>query len=115
MIVLSRATDDSTCEVLHSLQVVYCHFHGNINSTIKTRANESAVTNTVKTPAHIPRGLVVRIRRSHRRGPGSIPGVGICFFLFTFSIPRANRNYKVIATFKTTETIQRDGQSFLSF
>ena len=29
----------------------------------------------------LPRGLVVRIRRSHRRGPGSIPGVGIvsCF------------------------------------
>ena len=26
---------------------------------------------------HLPRGLVVRIRRSHRRGPGSIPGVGI--------------------------------------
>ena len=25
----------------------------------------------------LPRGLVVRIRRSHRRGPGSIPGVGI--------------------------------------
>ena len=24
----------------------------------------------------LPRGLVVRIRRSHRRGPGSIPGVG---------------------------------------
>ena len=24
----------------------------------------------------IPHGLVVRIRRSHRRGPGSIPGVG---------------------------------------
>ena len=23
-----------------------------------------------------PYGLVVRIRRSHRRGPGSIPGVG---------------------------------------
>ena len=29
----------------------------------------------------IPYGLVVRIRRSHRRGPGSIPGVGsIVFF-----------------------------------
>ena len=27
----------------------------------------------------IPRGLVVRIRRSHRRGPGSIPGVGKIF------------------------------------
>ena len=29
----------------------------------------------------LPRGLVVRIRRSHRRGQGSIPGVGIvsCF------------------------------------
>ena len=26
----------------------------------------------------IPRGLVVRIRRSHRHGLGSIPGVGIC-------------------------------------
>ena len=25
----------------------------------------------------LPRGLVVRIRRSHRRGSGSIPGVGI--------------------------------------
>ena len=25
----------------------------------------------------VPRGLVVRIRRSHRRGLGSIPGVGI--------------------------------------
>ena len=24
----------------------------------------------------VPYGLVVRIRRSHRRGPGSIPGVG---------------------------------------
>ena len=24
----------------------------------------------------LPRGLVVRIRRFHRRGPGSIPGVG---------------------------------------
>ena len=28
----------------------------------------------------LPRGLVVRIRRSHRRGPGSIPGVGIVSF-----------------------------------
>ena len=33
-----------------------------------------------------PYGLVVRIRRSHRRGPGSIPGVGktIFFSLFLF-------------------------------
>ena len=30
----------------------------------------------------IPYGLVVRIRRSHRRGPGSIPGVGTQTFLF---------------------------------
>ena len=29
----------------------------------------------------LPRGLVVRIRRSHRRGPGSIPGVGIVSLL----------------------------------
>ncbi len=29
----------------------------------------------------VPGGLVVRIRRSHRRGPGSIPGQGTAFFL----------------------------------
>ena len=29
-------------------------------------------------------GLVIRIRRSHRRGPGSIPGVGISLFLVVF-------------------------------
>ena len=32
----------------------------------------------------VPYGLVVRIRRSHRRGPGSIPGVGTTFLLFIF-------------------------------
>ena len=32
----------------------------------------------------IPYGLVVRIRRSHRRGPGSIPGVGTICLLFIF-------------------------------
>ena len=31
----------------------------------------------------LPYGLVVRIRRSHRRGPGSIPGVGT-FLFFSF-------------------------------
>ena len=29
---------------------------------------------------YLSRNLVVRIRRSHRRGPGSIPGVGIVLF-----------------------------------
>jgi len=29
---------------------------------------------------------VVRIRRSHRRGPGSIPGVGKSPFLLSFSV-----------------------------
>ena len=37
-----------------------------------------------------PYGLVVRIRRSHRRGPGSIPGVGTdFFFLHFFTLSRA--------------------------
>ena len=31
----------------------------------------------------VPYGLVVRIRRSHRRGPGSIPGVGTHLFSFS--------------------------------
>ncbi len=30
--------------------------------------------------AALPGGLVVRIRRSHRRGPGSIPGQGTITF-----------------------------------
>ena len=35
----------------------------------------------------VPRGLVVRIRRSRRRGPGSIPGVGIVYvFFFKFHL-----------------------------
>ena len=29
----------------------------------------------------LPHGLVARIRRSHRRGPGSIPGGGVLFIL----------------------------------
>ena len=35
---------------------------------------------------HIPCGLVARIRRSHRRGPGSIPGTGVIFTFF-FPLP----------------------------
>ena len=33
--------------------------------------------------ADIPDGLVVRIRRSHRRGRGSIPRLGVHFYKFT--------------------------------
>ena len=43
----------------------------------------------------VPRGLVVRIRRSHRRGPGSIPGVGIIFSA-GFHMTSLNSNYKTI-------------------
>ena len=35
----------------------------------------------VITVSKFPRGLVVRIRRSHRRGPGSIPGVGKLYII----------------------------------
>ena len=56
---------------------------------------------------NFPYGLVVRIRRSHRRGPGSIPGVGTLdifrfriffsfFFFFFFSfifLRQSNRDY----------------------
>ena len=53
---------------------------------INSSSEDGAVTKTLSTPSHIPRGLVVRIRRSHCRGPGSIPGVGICFLLLLFWI-----------------------------
>ena len=35
---------------------------------------------------HLPDGLVVRIPRSHRGGPGSIPGQGTSFLLFQLGI-----------------------------
>ena len=44
-----------------------------------------------------PGGLVVRIRRSHRRGPGSIPGQGKYFFVsFFFQFDAKNT---ILATF----------------
>ena len=42
----------------------------------------------------LPHGLVVRIRRSHRRGPGSIPGVGI-FIVQFFSFSLFQKNHKL--------------------
>ena len=60
---------------------------------INTRPDDWAVTKTLVTTAHIPRGLVVRTRRSHRR-LGSIPGVGICFFApFVFFRALVSSNY----------------------
>ena len=44
-----------------------------------THCNDTLIT--------IPHSLVARIRRSHRRGPGSIPGVGT-FFCFCFTTTR---------------------------
>ena len=44
----------------------------------------TARSNGILLPVQVPYGLVVRIRRSHRRGPGSIPGVGTFPFLFFY-------------------------------
>ena len=43
---------------------------------------------------HFPHGLMVRIRRSHRSGPGSTPGVGmtIQFFNFIFIYQRFKKS-----------------------
>ena len=75
----------------------------------KTGPDDWAVTNTVTSQANFPRGLVVRIRRSHRRGPGSIPGVGISFLLRSFWIHIASRNYTIMAIFQNNKTIQHNG------
>ena len=61
------------------------NFHAN-QWLMNARPYDWAVTKTFTKPEYFPRGLVVRIRRSHRRGPGSIPGVGMCFFLLFFKI-----------------------------
>ena len=75
------------------------HFNGHIDSTVKTGPDDSAVTNTIEPQANFPRGLVVRIRRSHRRGPGSNLGVGISFLLPSLGIHIASRNYTIMAIF----------------
>ena len=53
----------------------------------QTEANLGHLKNTcIINPAlsDIPGGLVVRIRRSHRRGRGSIPRLGSMFFFVCF-------------------------------
>ena len=57
--------------------MVSVHWHGKLSPFI-TRSN-------------IPRGLVARIPRFHRGGPGSIPGVGTLFTFF--SLHTANLNW----------------------
>ena len=50
------------------------------------KISSSNITDVIFGMCHdVPRGLVVRIWRSHRRGPGSIPGVGIVPFFWKIS------------------------------
>ena len=47
----------------------------------------------------IPGGLVVRIWRSHRHGPGSIPGLGRYFCQFiSYSYPLLSRYFQLLNT-----------------
>ena len=46
------------------------------NNGVKEKKNEKWDRNTWNRDLPLPGGLVVRIRRFHRRGPGSIPGQG---------------------------------------
>ncbi|RXN36091.1 hypothetical protein ROHU_003254 [Labeo rohita] len=45
-------------------------------------ASSHAINKSSTQDSPFPGGLVVRIRRSHRRGPGSIPGQGTLFCRF---------------------------------
>ena len=49
---------------------------------------------------HFPGGLVVRIRRSHRRGPGSIPGQGTHLYVRINLIQTTFPNYTAENHFK---------------
>ena len=53
-----------------------------IPTRIYTNRPGQLQTVTVQFQTPIPGGLVVRIRRSHRRGRGSIPRLGMTFFSF---------------------------------
>ena len=54
------------------------------------------------TTPEFPRGLVVRIRRSHRRGPGSIPGVGTLIFICIFHFVKKVKKQMIIKTKSVT-------------
>ena len=52
---------------------------------LRTCLQEKSSPHLLNRELHLlPRGLVVRIRRSHRRGRGSIPRTGTIFFSFCF-------------------------------
>ena len=55
---------------------------GSMTTGSMKRSSENTIAMENDGKAAFPYGLVVRIRRSHRRGPGSIPGVGIYLLLF---------------------------------
>jgi hypothetical protein len=61
-------------EQLHELDLL------NRSSSPLYRAGRNNPAESCQYSSKFPDGLVVRIRRSHRRGPGSIPGQGRKFF-----------------------------------
>ena len=53
-----------------------CHRQITIFCLTLCKLNDFFILSNTPYGNKFPYGLVVRIRRSHRRGPGSIPGVG---------------------------------------
>ena len=61
-------------------------------AVIKQRSYFKNISKRIPMCLHIPCGLVVRIWRFHRHGPGSIPGMGI--FISTFKILFKDVSYR---------------------
>ena len=66
---------DPMMECVWWLQRSFIH----TNNRLGQGMNDGTLSRTGTSYTEIPGGLVVRIRRSHRRGRGSIPRLGIAF------------------------------------
>ena len=72
----------NVCKTKHSRgNLVQRHFINQLKQVFLNNIIKTILLIVFKrSKSKFPYGLVVRIRRSHRRGPGSIPGVGkLCF------------------------------------
>ena len=81
---LNFSSSISPCHCSRGVVVITCASHaqgprfdpGREHFLSKLQRRLDEITKSEITMHQLPRGLVVRIRRSHRRGPGSIPGQG---------------------------------------
>ena len=109
-------------------KTVYCVCRPNRNRLGKLQKKETegkqpeGINNKVRIKlcvwegfAAIPCGLVVRIRRSHRRGRGSIPRMGVSLFFFFFFFSFLNKCTKIVQCRKKARFQMQDSKPWKTY